>query len=153
MGVQRQMFSQDDRDNNERGASKTWEAAYRTVWRYARASVSSSNSRSSSLFAWSLSRPGKQHRWPYVTLVWGSCDCFDFFWPLELRARFVDSWGWRSSLSALMTASMSLLVAIVPKNVLERILKHYPRVDIAAGEECLQLRFEVMLVEELAAGG
>lgn len=39
------------RDSGERGLLETWANAYRTVWRYASASVSSSNSRSSSLFS------------------------------------------------------------------------------------------------------
>lgn len=38
------------------------------------------------------------------------------------------------------------------KDVLERILTHYSGVDTAVGEEALQLKFEVMLVEEQAAG-
>lgn len=83
-----------------------------------------------------------------MTLVWGSCDCFDFFWPLELRTRFVECWVWGSSLSASTTASMSLLAAMAPKNRLQKILKRYSGVDNAAGEECLRLRSEVTLLEE-----
>lgn len=59
-------------ERKEQNGVKGADCAYRTDCRYASASVSSSSSRSSSLNAALSLRPGKQHRWPYVTSVAGS---------------------------------------------------------------------------------